>query len=163
MWTNLTACNHRACDYHFTLVFYSINGLSVDTDVRIILFHNPQRCPFCSTRLLVLVAHAAFHSHDYVLGPPPAMFGYAISCHLFVYPLAGLCLPLSEQRMIKHILTVTCCRFQIAREFHMLFESEDILMAWMWSSWDAAANISRSPQIPLPKRFCVTYKYSSTR
>ena len=63
-WTcvrRTTECNHGARDYHFTLVFYSINGSFVDTDVTIVLFRNPQRRPFCSARLLVLAAHAAFH------------------------------------------------------------------------------------------------------
>lgn len=36
------------------------------------------------------------NGHDYLLGPPPAMFGHTISCHLFVYPLAWLGLPLNE-------------------------------------------------------------------
>ena len=45
-------CNHGARDYHFTLVFYSINGSFVDTDVRTVLFRNPQRRPFCLARSL---------------------------------------------------------------------------------------------------------------
>ena len=45
-------CNHGARDYHFTLVFYSINGSFVDTDVTTYLFRNPQRRLFCLARSL---------------------------------------------------------------------------------------------------------------
>ena len=51
-FSNPRSCNHGARDYHFTLVFYSINGSFVDTDVIIVLFRNPQRRPFCLARSL---------------------------------------------------------------------------------------------------------------